>query len=289
MGAKKRKMKFSILKGQSSLEFFVLAGVAVFFFLIFSLAVQMNIGEKTVERTNLEVKELASSVQDEINLAAGASDGYRREFYIPEKVANKDYQINIVDDSVYVRTDDGKFALSLPVSEVIGDVLEGNNFITKINGKVYINTLPAESEGGFSPSGDEEEETNLNFIRGDANMDGTLDISDGIYIKNYLYHGGPRPSCLDGADANDNGIVDVNDALYLENYLFSGGPEPFAPYPTCGTDMTFDELSCNSYVHCAQGQGAQPDPTPIPTGTPVSSPTPTPTPTPSPSPSPSGS
>ncbi|MDO8508743.1 MAG: dockerin type I repeat-containing protein [Nanoarchaeota archaeon] len=271
-------------RGQSAIEFFVLAGAAILFFLAFSIVVQMNITDKSVEQINLQVKDAAFSLQDEVSLASGSSEGYRRDFKIPDTIGGREYNIEIVDDSVYVKTDDGKFAISLPVGEVTGEVQKGDNFIIKENGKVYLNEYPPESEGGFSPEDDEGGENN-NFIRGDANSDGVLDISDGIFIDNYLYRGGANPSCFRAADANDDGIINTTDSVYLNNYLFSGGPAPKQPYSTCGADTTSDELSCNSYSPCAsQSQGGG-QPTPIPTGTP----TPTPSATPSPSASPSGS
>ncbi len=267
-------------KAQSSTEFFVLAGTAIFFFFIFFVAVQNNIKEKSSELINLKVKDVALSVQDEISLASTASEGYRRDFIIPQSIESKPYEITITEDFVYVKTEDEKFSIALPVVDVIGDVQIGDNFIAKIGGKIYINTLPLTGTG-FSPVGEEEEQTSTSFIRGDANADGTLDISDSIFIKDYVNGVGQAPTCLKTADANNDGIIQLIDAQYLDEYLFSGGPEPAQPYPICGTDLTEDALSCDSYIHCQEVPEQQP--TPIPTGTPLPSPTGTPTPLPSPS------
>ncbi|MCB2229146.1 hypothetical protein KQH82_00390 [bacterium] len=57
---------------------------------------------------------------------------------------------------------------------------------------------------------------------------GSVDLSDLIYLVNYLFSGGPAPVCL--ASANVNGdlgcAVDLSDLIYLVNYLFLGGPAP---------------------------------------------------------------
>ena len=138
-------------RAQSSIEFFILIVAAVFFFLSFSLLIQNNIANKNVESINVKVKDTALAVQDEINLAIGASDGYKRDFLVPDKILNKDYSISIVAGLVYVKTDDDKFAISLPVGEVIGNIIKGSNFILKDKGQIYLNTLP-----GLSPEGESE-------------------------------------------------------------------------------------------------------------------------------------
>jgi hypothetical protein len=82
--------------------------------------------------------------------------------------------------------------------------------------------------------------------RGDANSDGSVNISDYIWILNELFLGGMTSACADAADANDDGTENISDALYLLNFLFSGSsPIPSAPGPNlCGPDPTEDELDC---------------------------------------------
>jgi hypothetical protein len=65
------------------------------------------------------------------------------------------------------------------------------------------------------------------FLRGDANGDGVIDISDVVYLINYLFIHGPGPvPTLDAGDATCDGVVDASDVVYLINYLFVGGPPP---------------------------------------------------------------
>ena len=78
---------------------------------------------------------------------------------------------------------------------------------------------------------------NPTFIRGDANGDGVVDISDPTTILNHLFEG--QCSCTNGAcDSNDDGNVDITDAIYLLTFLFSGGPPPPPPFPLAGKDPT---------------------------------------------------
>jgi hypothetical protein len=54
---------------------------------------------------------------------------------------------------------------------------------------------------------------------------------------------------VDAADANDDGGVNLSDPVWIYNFLFQGGPPPPAPGPTsCGPDPTADSLICLEYL-----------------------------------------
>ncbi|HVP35621.1 MAG TPA: dockerin type I repeat-containing protein, partial [Terriglobales bacterium] len=63
-------------------------------------------------------------------------------------------------------------------------------------------------------------------IRGDANNDTQVSVSDVIFLVNYLFKGGSAPVLMDTGDANCDGKVTVSDVVYLINHLFKGGPKP---------------------------------------------------------------
>jgi hypothetical protein len=89
------------------------------------------------------------------------------------------------------------------------------------------------------------------FVRGDVDANGAHQVSDAIQIFGFLFLGNPKSlSCEDAADTNDTGNVDLTDGIYLLNYLFSGGKEPAAPFPACGTDFTNDTLTCKHHDSC---------------------------------------
>ncbi len=83
------------------------------------------------------------------------------------------------------------------------------------------------------------------FIRGDANEDLQVDLSDPIVILLYLFNDRVPPECMDRLDANDDGAVDITDPVYLLSYLFNGGAPPPAPFPGAGSDVTEDDLPCS--------------------------------------------
>lgn len=82
------------------------------------------------------------------------------------------------------------------------------------------------------------------FLRGDANSDTNVDISDAVTVLDYLFLGGVRDGCLDAMDADDTGLVNISDPIYLLNFLFLGGSAPPPPFPRSGVDPTGDDLSC---------------------------------------------
>ena len=95
---------------------------------------------------------------------------------------------------------------------------------------------------GFSPSGGGDF-----FIRGDANQDGKVDVSDAVFTLGYLFLGTEDPFCMDAMDSNDDGKVDLSDAVTILGFKFLGNPTAILPpYPDAGTDPTGDSLDCDN-------------------------------------------
>jgi hypothetical protein len=82
------------------------------------------------------------------------------------------------------------------------------------------------------------------FVRGDANLDRVLDISDPLTILSYLFLGGSSV-CEDAADVDDDSEVAITDAIYFLLFFFLGQDPPPPPYPDPGLDPTQDSLGCN--------------------------------------------
>jgi hypothetical protein len=93
------------------------------------------------------------------------------------------------------------------------------------------------------------------FHRGDADGDGEINITDGVFTLNFLFHGGRAPVCREAANANDDADLNITDGVYLLNFLFLGGPAPPAPGPAtfpCGPDPegSPSDLGCVEYGGC---------------------------------------
>jgi len=85
------------------------------------------------------------------------------------------------------------------------------------------------------------------FIRGDGNKDDVVDLSDPIYLLDWIFRGMPPPPCLEAANANNDSIIDLSDPIWLLQYLFKGGPPPSEPFPNAGLDPSQgDTLGCES-------------------------------------------
>ena len=68
----------------------------------------------------------------------------------------------------------------------------------------------------------------LGAIRGNVDYDhgDGIDISDLVYLVDYMFVSGPMPPCLQEADLNADNGIDISDLVYLVDYMFVGGPEP---------------------------------------------------------------
>ena len=83
------------------------------------------------------------------------------------------------------------------------------------------------------------------FLRGDVTRDGNINLADPLRLLEWLYIPGVPPlPCLDAADVNDDELLQLTDALWLLDYLFGGGPTPPLPFPDTGPDPIQEEQGC---------------------------------------------
>jgi len=113
--------------------------------------------------------------------------------------------------------------------------------------------------GQLEPVGTEE------FIRGDVNDDGGVDLADVVYFLGVVFGRRPVPECMDAADTNDDGAVNLADAISLLSYLYKGDSLLESLRERCGIDSTADDLSCDSFRAC--GEILEWDPQPWPRNT----------------------
>jgi hypothetical protein len=126
-----------------------------------------------------------------------------------------------------------------------------------------LNSLPDECDvrSGSSPDaggdGLPDECQRLPFRRGDAGGDGPTNLTDAALVFAYCLTGGVTPNCLNAADANGDSRMDISDGIFLINYLFRQGPPPPSPgsWPTpCGTSTRLEArgfaLGCEAYDTC---------------------------------------
>lgn len=81
------------------------------------------------------------------------------------------------------------------------------------------------------------------FIRGDANLDGYVDVGDAVRVLVHVFLGEPT-TCEEALDADDDGGLDQTDAVRILDLLFLGGADLPVPFPGCGVDDDADALDC---------------------------------------------
>jgi len=126
------------MKAQTSMEFFVLVGLAFLATIIFVVASAGQVKEFTDEKNFFLIKDLALTLQKEASIAASVEDGYERKFTLPDKLESKvDYFIITQNRSITVNSSVTVFSVAIP--DVIGNFTKGTNKIEKIDGEIYIN------------------------------------------------------------------------------------------------------------------------------------------------------
>ena len=64
------------------------------------------------------------------------------------------------------------------------------------------------------------------YLPGDLDGSGNIDISDAVFLISYIFSGGLPPIPLARGDADCSMGVDISDAVFLISYIFSGGSAP---------------------------------------------------------------
>ncbi|MEZ5358275.1 MAG: dockerin type I repeat-containing protein [Candidatus Zixiibacteriota bacterium] len=64
------------------------------------------------------------------------------------------------------------------------------------------------------------------YICGDVDGDGRINVGDEVYLIRFIFKQGPAPQPLAAADLNGNGYVEIGDLKYMINYIHIFGPPP---------------------------------------------------------------
>ncbi len=94
---------------------------------------------------------------------------------------------------------------------------------TGLEDMYFLKNTAEESDGEFLYHSDQE------TICGDANSDGSLNVSDAAYLIVYIFQGGTAPPYTPSADCNCDGNINVSDIIYIINHVFLGSAAPCDP------------------------------------------------------------
>ncbi|MBI2651028.1 hypothetical protein HYX01_01005 [Candidatus Woesearchaeota archaeon] len=124
---------------QFAVEFVILMAFMFFVFLGFLAVIASKILEsKETERQKI-TEDIAIVAENEINLAKSATNGYSRNFNLPDKVKGNTYTIKIISNRELVVDYVDKEHILFLQENVVGNLNVGANLIKKDNGIVYIN------------------------------------------------------------------------------------------------------------------------------------------------------
>jgi len=70
----------------------------------------------------------------------------------------------------------------------------------------------------------------IDSLPGDVNLNGSVGLSDAIYLANYLLKSGREPIFLPHCDVNVDCLISIVDVVYLAIYVLKNGP---VPIPGC--------------------------------------------------------
>ncbi len=167
-------------------------------------------------------------------------------------------------------SEEAGFSVSFTGSRLIGFSLTGATIpatddvlllihigeITDVEGCLDNIVLASPDARSMDVIGDEcvsldEEDESTRYLRGDANDDSEVSLSDAVFILAHLFLGEAAPPCVAAADATDDRVLDLSDAVFVLNYLFLGGNAPAEPFPECGApEPTADGLPCDVADSC---------------------------------------
>ncbi len=166
-------------------------------------------------------------VFDSISTAGTRCDYFEKVQVIAFSVANK---------ALAVRLTANNGGGSLPLGGGDGDILKLYFHLgTPTAGTAVLDTLTFNNYmldfstilGDYIPEYNSSEIALTSTLRGDANSDDNINISDAVLIINFIFMEGDPPASQCGGDANSDGLINVSDAVFIINYVFiAGSPAP---------------------------------------------------------------
>jgi len=138
-------------RAQLSVELMSIITIMFFIFSIFSILVFNRIADMKKEQSFNHLKVVTGNLKTEIDIAESVENGYRREFWLPSKIENYNYNISILSQPgankslLVIRflnySNTELYYVSIP-RNVTGVVYPGMNNITKYNDEICLNTKP---------------------------------------------------------------------------------------------------------------------------------------------------
>lgn len=173
-------MKMSRKKrAQVAIEFVILVGLLFFVMLLFLAFIRNYVVDVRSDKDRELLKDIAYAVQAEVHIAAGADDGYRRDFEVPVKIDSMNYTISIIEDEVWAQTEKAEVVLNIP--SIVGNLTMGDNTIRNDEGVIYLNvggendTDPPSVTLVSPPDSSSEPDNDITFIYWTSDIDSGIE------------------------------------------------------------------------------------------------------------------
>ncbi len=127
-------------KAQVSMEFVLLMTFMILAFTVVFIVVQQKAGEIQSSLTGSQAEEIANILKNEVEMAYTATDGYLKEFWIPDYINGEAYTVDIKDQSELIIEYKDQTYLSFLATNVTGNIHsdKGYHLISKNNGIITI-------------------------------------------------------------------------------------------------------------------------------------------------------
>lgn len=126
------------MKSQVSVEFLLLVSILIAFtgiIILINSNFQRSVKEEEIEKAALQTCE---KISFEINNAVRFGDGYKRKFYLNEKIAGLDYSVSLQNYTILIEFDEKRMECKTLAKEINGDMKKGWNLVQNLKGEIYI-------------------------------------------------------------------------------------------------------------------------------------------------------
>ncbi|MFH2056835.1 MAG: dockerin type I repeat-containing protein, partial [bacterium] len=106
--------------------------------------------------------------------------------------------------------------VSMDAAELVDSTYTGGLLVTTNDPDYQVFSIPVTFHAGVGEP----------ILTGDANGDEIVNITDAVYLIDYIFSSGPGPDPMACGDCNCDDVVNITDATYLIAYIFSDGPPP---------------------------------------------------------------
>ena len=135
-------------KAQTSMEFVILTGFMLLAFLIFYMIIQAKLVEANRDTTDRAAEQIETLIVNELKVAESVTDGYYRQFELPQRVNGVDYNVSVIPGvsntpEIVIKYYGKERVYFVPQGYISSSctVGKGLNNITKLNGIILIQKM----------------------------------------------------------------------------------------------------------------------------------------------------